>query len=124
MAPLLRWSESKYIPNHCDFLDYLKNLYFIFDDYPAYCSSNLSVNAACCGVPTISHVWNTSNTLCFPELTFGFDDVDAWTEGAERLIYNQHFYKKVMDNAQRMVEKYYSYRAVNERIINIWKEFK
>ena len=124
VAPLLRWNETKVIPNHCEFLDYLKTLYFIFDDYPAICSSNLSVNAACVGLPTISNDWNTSNTLCFPELTFGFDDVDAWVEAGDRLIYDHVFYKNVMRTAQRMVEEYYSYRAVNERIINIWKEFR
>lgn len=124
VAPSLKFELSRPLQPHDAFMDFMKDLFFIIDDYPAYAGSNLSCVAGCTGTPSISHEYNTSAYLCFPELNFGLDEIDKWTEVGEKLISDEDFYWKVSKTAQKMAQKYYSYDAVKKQVEKIYEEFK
>lgn len=124
VASNLKIEIDKSCPSHNEYLDRLKDWYFIFDDYPAYSASRLTIETACIGTPTLCNEYNAAGSICFPRLTFSLNDLDGWYEAAARLINDETFYKEVMRFAQKRAEEYFSYDAVKKCIEKIYEEFK
>lgn len=93
------------------------------DEYPSLSQSQVVTQAACLGTPTISHIFNAPNRICFPKLTFQIDDLEAWFKVACRLVEDSNFYKEIQDYAYKAVEDY-SFDKFEERLIKINEEFK
>lgn len=122
-APHLKFEFSPILEPHDAFMDYVKELFFVIDDYFAYSGSNLSCATACMGTPTIGNDYNTSNYLCFPKLNFGLNDIDKWVEAGERLIKDETYYWEVSRKSQEMAKKYYSFDVVRNQVEKIYNEF-
>ena len=121
--PSLKFEYTSLHENHGNFLSYLSKFYFVFDDYPAYCGSNFQLCASGVGVPTISHIWNTSQYLTIPELSFGVDDLDSWFKGTESLILDEDYYRTIMEKARVNLRKYYSFKAVAGQVKELYEEW-
>lgn len=124
ITPNLKFEFSPTLEPHDAFMDFIKDRFFIIDDYPAYCGGSLSELTSCIGLPTITHDYNTAGYLCYPDLNFGMDDLDKWVEAGERLITDEDYYWKISRKAQELAQKYYSFDAVKKNIEKIYYEFR
>lgn len=106
-----------------NWFDLLSNQFIQIDEYPAISQSQVVNQAACLGVPTISHKNTASCRICFPKLCFPLDDLFLWYKAAKKLIKNPQFYEEVQQYAYEAVEDY-SFQNFRERMTKIFKEFK
>lgn len=89
------------------YMKYLGESYLFIDEYPAYSASHTTIDAACVGTPTVSHIFNSSSEVCFPKTTVhGIDDFDSWINLTKRLIKDDEFYHEVRNYAFAAVEHY------------------
>lgn len=113
----------KFTPIVNDWLELLGRQTIQIDEYPVMSQSQVTTQAACLGVPTISHNYNFPATICFPELIGDLENVDHWFKVACRLVRDEEFYRGIQTYAYNAVEEY-SFDKFKERIINIYKEFR
>ena len=115
------WLE--FTPIADDWFKLLGEQRIMIDEYPSLSQSQVATQAACLGTPTISHIYNSPNKICFPTLTFDINNLESWFKVACRLVKDDDFYNQVQEYAYEAVEDY-SFNNFEERLLNIYKEFK
>lgn len=105
------------------YMEYLAKSYIYIDDYPAYSQSHTTLEAACAGVPTVSHKHNSSAVVCFPELLCPINDRISWLKKTDRLIDDEIFYSKTREHGLKAVE-HYGFENFYDQLKQIWRELK
>ena len=106
------------------YIKYLASSYIFIDEYPAYSQSHATIDAACAGTPTVSHIHNSSAVNCFPSLCVkNFNNIQEWIDITKKLLDDESFYNQTRDYGLVAVS-HYGFNSFLSQLYDLYDELK